>query len=664
MKRGTLRTTVLPAFAGLAFLIFFFSPLHAEVITNSTVTVNPPQIEVSTSPAAAVSTGTAEVDKIVSEIKGTGKVLLDKVEVDDSGTKLMVMIHTSQQVESFIFERRDPPSLFVQFMGTTVYAGGEPVQVVGIDPLAEIRYGYSQFQDAAVSAQEKGKKFPLDYLELRLKRPVFFQVQKEGWMIVIGLDRTTEKVEIPELDFRIDVAKYEGAAKLPENPVVNNFVEVSQNNSRLLAVAREEVELAKSRVNEARRSLLPSLTARVSATRGTEANAFDQADFQGFESAAFKRDEYGVQLAHPLYHSGRLYRAYKQAKINHQMAQENLRKQSQDLTFEVKKAYFTLHKNQSVLRVRRELVAQGEVIKELSKKKFDLDLASKAEVLSVKAQADQASYQMTGDEQDVQLARLVLISLLNQATTVPDPVPGALSFARLSFNVESIIAWAQEHRPDVRIARLNTELAYNNWKAAKGDTGFKLDASGFLGKSGATFRDNEEDFKMRTAWNVGLRASTTFGGNTFRANYAREHTAPDLGQVFFTNTEERSLEMSLLDAMPANSASRQAELQYEKAKAEMVEAARKAEYEIRESYYNLEKSARQLEAIREDMEFRHKDLDITREKIRLGLSELSQLMTAEVAYAEAQIKEQESLSAYNTALASLDRVAGAEVVKE
>ena len=116
--------------------------------------------------------------------------------------------------------------------------------------------------------------------------------------------------------------------------------------------------------------------------------------------------------------------------------------------------------------------------------------------------------------------------------------------------------------------------------------------------------------------------------------------------------------------LPALSNAKQAKLQYERSKAELVEASRKAEYEVRETYYNLEKAARQLEAVREDVKFREKDLEITREKVKLGLSELSQLMAAEVANSQALITEQDALSAYNTALASMDRVAGAEVVRQ
>lgn len=603
------------------------------------------------------------VDEIVAEITDVPGIIIEKVEVDDSGTRLMVLIHASEKVNSFVFERSDPPSLFVQFLSSNVFASGEPVQVVGLDPLSEIRYGYRHFADAAEADRTKKKYYELDYLELKLNRPVFYTVQQEGWIVVVGLDRTTTKVDVPDLDFRFDLAKYEGAANLVENPRLKDFVEVAVNNSRLLAVARDEADLANSRVTESKRALLPALTARVSATRGEEVNPFPSEDFGGFQATTFKRDEYGLQATQPIWQSGRLYGAYRQAKINQLMANENVRKQSHDLTFEVNKAYTTLLKNQSILRIRRELVAQGEIIKQLVKDKSDLKLTSRAEVLNVSAQADQSTYQLTGDEQDVELARLVLISLLNQSDDVPNPVPGALSYGQMSFNVESIISWAQENRPDVRIARLNTELANYNQKAARADGKVKLDASGFYGRAGAAFAD-DNDFDMREAWNVGLRLSRVFWGNTFRANYAKENQAPDLGQSFITKSTQKSLELSILDAMPGASASRHAELQYEKAKAELVEVARKAEFEVREAYYNVEKSARQLKAVREDLTFRQKDLEITREKVKLGLSELSDLMTAEVAYSQAQIKEQEALAAYNISLGSMDRVAGAEVVRE
>lgn len=635
------------------------APVLPEPVSVSTESATPLiDAMLSTSPAAVgLSTMTINPNVVAS----TEPVFLEKVSVDDAGNRLLVLIQTSRPTECFVFERRDPPSLYVQFVGTNVFAGGDPIQVVGADPLSEIRYGYASFHDATSANKNPNAKFPLEYLELKLNRSVFYHVQQEGWVLVIGLDRTTTKVDVPDLDFRFEKAKYEGAANLPPNPRTDDFVTVAQSNSRLLAVSREEAELAKSRVWEAGRALFPALTARLSATRGEEVNPFPSENFEGFEATSFKRDEYGLQATQPIYQSGRLWGAYRQSKLNRLMALENVRKQAQDLTYEMKKAYNSLLKNQSSLRIRRELVAQGELLKDLVKKKFKLQLTSKSEVLNVVAQADQASYQLTSDEQDVALARLVVISLLNQAEPVPDPVPGALSFGRLSFNVESIIGWAQEHRPDVRIATLNAELAKYNMKAAQADGKVKLDASGFVGRAGAAFAD--DDLEMRTAWNVGLRVSRAFAGNTVRGSYSKEHTAPDLGQSFITESNQKSVEVGILDSMPGISNARQAELQYERAKAELVDMSRKAEFEVRQTYYNLEKAARQLEAVREDLKYRQKDLEITKEKVKLGLAELSQLMAAHVAYAQALITEQDALSAYNTALADMDRVAGAEVVR-
>lgn len=594
----------------------------------------------------------------------TDATVIERVTVDDVGNRLLVLIQASKALKAFVFERNDPPSLFIQFLSTPVYTSAPPIQVVGVEPLTEIRYGYTSFHDVASLDRKRGDLFPIDYIELRLQRPVFFHMQQEGWVVVVGLDRTTAKVEVPELDFRFDTAQYVGAANLAQNPRTRDFVEIALANSRLLAVARDEVDLAETRVFEAKRSLWPSVTARASATRGEEVNPFPSENFEGFEATTFKRDEYGVQINQPIYQSGRLWNAYRQSKLNRLMALENVRKQAQDLAFEVKKALFTLQKNQTIRRIRQELVAQGEALKEMVANKFRLELTSQSEVLNVTAQADQASYQLVSDEQDVTLARLVLISLLNQNDPVPDPVPGELSAARLSFNVESIISWAKDHRPDVRIARLNAELARYNWLAARADGRIKLDASGFYGRAGAAFAEEEDDYELREAWNVGLRVSRVFWGNTLRGNFTKENAAPDLGQSFITESEQKSVELSLLDALPGRSDARQAELQYERAKAELVEASRKAEFEVRETYYNLEKSARQLDAVREDLNFRKKDLEITREKVKLGLAETSQLMAAEVAYAESKVTEQQALSAYNVALADMDRVAGAEVVRK
>lgn len=646
-------------------LLFVLScPLFAEIsspiVEQSSPTV--PAAELPVEAVVSISTPTLQSIQVATRtVSKDGPPLLEKISIDDAGNRLLVLIQTSRPVQSFVFERRDPPSLFVQFIGSAVYASGEPIQVVGTDPLVEIRYGYSSFHDATSANRNKDEKFPLDYLELKLNRSVFYHVQQEGWVVVVGLDRSTTKVDVPDLDFRFEKAQYEGAANIPINPRMDDFVATAQANSQLLTVARGEADLAKFRVWESRRALFPALTARVSDTHGKEVNPFPSALFDGFEAASYKREEYGIQGTQPLWESGRLYGAYRQAKLNKLMALENVRKQAQDLTYEMKKAFVSLLKYQSILRIRRELVAQGEASKDMVRKKHKLDLTSKSEVLNVTAQADQASYQLSSDEQDVALARLVVISLLNQSDPVPDPIPGALSFARMSFNVESIINWAQEHRPDVRIATLNAELARYNMKAARSDKKLKVDASGFVGRAGSAFESDE--FKMNSAWNVGLKVSRPFSGNTVRGSFTKEHTAPDLGQSFVTDSRQRTLELGILDGVPAISNARQAELQYDRAKAELVEASRKAEFEVRQTYYNLEKSARQLQAVREDLIYRQKDLDITREKVKLGLSELSQLMAAEVAYAQAQITEQDALSAYNVALADMDRVAGAEVVR-
>ena len=67
-------------------------------------------------------------------------------------------------------------------------------------------------------------------------------IESRGFTIAV-FNRTTTKVEIPDLDFRVEKGEYEGAANLPPNPLDPDVVGVAQANSKLLSVARDEADL-------------------------------------------------------------------------------------------------------------------------------------------------------------------------------------------------------------------------------------------------------------------------------------------------------------------------------------------------------------------------------------------------------------------------------------
>src|SRR5262249_25613586 len=150
------------------------------------VSVSTEGVSTSTEPAIVVSTSAKTIVQPTYEVGiSTEKIVLEKVTVDDSGNRLLVLVQTSKPVQCFVFERKDPPSLYIQFLTTGVYASGAPIQIVGIDPLTEIRYGYSNFKDMNVTKEDQEHPALIDYLELRLSRSVFYHIQQQGWVVVV-----------------------------------------------------------------------------------------------------------------------------------------------------------------------------------------------------------------------------------------------------------------------------------------------------------------------------------------------------------------------------------------------------------------------------------------------------------------------------------------------
>ncbi|MFN0118325.1 MAG: hypothetical protein ACKVQC_08575, partial [Elusimicrobiota bacterium] len=109
--------------------IDYTSTLSSEPIKNDEIPVIPsvpePALNVSSSSASIlpplISTSSPSVDQLLENygLSESSQPVLEKVSIDDSGNRLLILIQVSKPVECFVFERRDPPSLFIQFTGTT-----------------------------------------------------------------------------------------------------------------------------------------------------------------------------------------------------------------------------------------------------------------------------------------------------------------------------------------------------------------------------------------------------------------------------------------------------------------------------------------------------------------------------------------------------------------
>jgi outer membrane protein TolC len=196
-------------------------------------------------------------------------------------------------------------------------------------------------------------------------------------------------------------------------------------------------------------------------------------------------------------------------------------------------------------------------------------------------------------------------------------------------------------------------------KAAKADGRLHIDASGFYGRAGGAFKDDPNNpFMYRKSWNAGVEASMFFLGNSVKGTGTKDRTAPDYGELTATATSGFTASMGLLDGFKLIGDARQASINREKAFYDREQGRRNIEVEVREAYYNIQKAKIQIRGAEQELEFRRKELGISRQKERMNLIEPSQSMQAEVAYGDAVNSWEEAVSFYKVSLASLEKAVG------
>jgi outer membrane protein TolC len=167
-----------------------------------------------------------------------------------------------------------------------------------------------------------------------------------------------------------------------------------------------------------------------------------------------------------------------------------------------------------------------------------------------------------------------------------------------------------------------------------------------------------DPLEMRNSWNAGLQASLYFGGSTVRGAVTDEHAVPDYSETTAQDVKGKTASVSLFDSLKTAGDARQARASRDRAGYERDQARRDVQVDVREAYYNIQKGKIQIRGARAELDYREKELDITRQKERMNMVEPRETLAAENAYGDAVANYEEALSFYQTSLAGLERAVG------
>lgn len=585
---------------------------------------------------------------------------IENVVVTESDGGVLVIIESQQPLKYFTTETSNPPAILIHFSEEVLNETGVSGQK-GAGILKNVQYNHRSVPKTKIPTRL------LDSVALILNEKPVFEMTQKDWTLSVKIKpaATTVPLERPTmaeaLSYGFGIEGDVPQMALPENPRLDDFIKVGLANFHPLEIARKELKYADKKLFESRRTFFPAVSGRATESKGTtQADPNDPAT-----QSDFTRREIGVEFGQPIFQSGRIYYSMKQSRAQKEIAELKINKIILETTYDIRKILFTYLQLKESLEIRKDLLKKVQKIVETTRKKKEIGVASESEYLGTQVAESQVEYKELSHEKDLEIAKTNLLAVLflqslpeSISIKINDFIPQT---PPASVSLDDWTTRALANRPEIRIADVTAKLKKFSSKVARAENLLKVDASAFLGQSGAAFKD--EALNLQDSYNVGVKAVLYFGGSSVSPFASKEKTAPDLGNNTRTETTAQTVTLGLLDSLAARSNYYQAEIEVEKAKQEFRITKRDIMLEVREAFYNYQKAKIQLDAAKKELEFRKKEAIIAETKDRLHQIEATQLIQAITAQKESEINLNEASAFIVIATFALEKASGSKIIQ-
>lgn len=236
-----------------------------------------------------------------------------------------------------------------------------------------------------------------------------------------------------------------------------------QNNNQLLLTINN-VEIYKKEVQRAYSGFLPTISYNIT---GYLPSYYDDG-YNSIENDYFTK---GITLSQMLFNGGVTYLNYANAKLNLTTALEDKRKTEQNLTYQIKAAFYDLWLKQQNLSTAVESEKDMEKHYQLVDRMYKAGSSNKLELYQARGRWEEQKVATESAKNEMAQAKLALATLINidryqEFKTQYD----LLQFKPLDVNpdsVKTVVEEAYRDRPEMHKAKLAIEVAENNVKLQK-----------------------------------------------------------------------------------------------------------------------------------------------------------------------------------------------------
>jgi len=169
------------------------------------------------------------------------------------------------------------------------------------------------------------------------------------------------------------------------------------------------------------------------------------------------RYQWNTYLTQPIFTGGAIASSYDIARLNSQMARENLTAAQQDIILQVKEAYFNILKAEKIRLVAEQAVVQVQSHLDDAQAFYQEEMIPRNDLLEAEVRHAQAKQDLIHSQNTEHIARAHFNTVLRRDISTPVAIEDILTEPAGEFSLDECLNEARQQRPELREAELHIE---------------------------------------------------------------------------------------------------------------------------------------------------------------------------------------------------------------
>lgn len=400
-------------------------------------------------------------------------------------------------------------------------------------------------------------------------------------------------------------------------------------------VAQEQIELAQARVTSSIRSFFPQLMLQRRFSKGKTKLGI----YSGDREEEYNSEELGIRAVQPIYEGGGSTGGYKYNKLMMDASKYNYTKAKEELYTKVKLAYY------EYLTLKVEYLALSKAFEKVERLYLKTQVEYKARAISEldlmesKNFRDKVSNLLNASRINLEFATKKLVEIVGVygLEDIPASVSAELptDVPEISFTLQDCVSFVQTNNLDVKIAKIQIEMADTKIKINRAKVLPKLYLDGFYGRSGDAF--TTVPLELTTSWNVSAKLSWGLWGNSLNASYSTDKTEPttivDASKRVETTTFD--VQLSILDDLQYFVDAKESSIGKKQTISELIDILKNSRLTVEKTYNEYMISLNNAKTLRHEITLKERKLALMQKRNDLYEVPTVSLMEESWQYAEA-----------------------------